>query len=191
MLPSAVAADGAVRTQEIPRIMQKVNLMPRHKTLDSNKPSAKTLTKVEFILALPTDMPAREAVAKAEAAGFTLTQQRVHAIRWAAKHAVKKGGPTAKAAPVARAVTVKAKPAKGAAAKTKLAVMAPAPARAAKATVKPRATAKPALPSTVPGAAWGESTEERFLRLVLDLGLARATALIGKIHEHVSALALA
>lgn len=92
--------------------MPTVNLMPRSKNLASQaKPASKTsMTKVEFILTLPADMPARDAVAKAEAAGHTLSQQRVHAIRWAAKHATKKGKALAKAAPTAKTGRVAAKP---------------------------------------------------------------------------------
>ena len=88
--------------------------MPRKKKIASKttKAAKNSQTKAEFILALPTDMPAKEAVAKAEAAGFTLNQQRVHAIRWAAKHATKKARTGAKTVPAAKAVRVKAKPTK-------------------------------------------------------------------------------
>jgi len=66
----------------------------------------KPQTKAEFILTLPTDMPAKEAVTKAATAGFTLNKQRVHNIRWAAKQKGK-----AKKAKVVRAA-VKPKPGK-------------------------------------------------------------------------------
>ena len=106
--------------------------MPRSKKpAPQAKPASKTpMTKVEFILTLPADMPAKEAVAKAAAAGYTLTEQRVHAIRWAAKHKGKKGKALAKAAPAVKAERVTAKPVHVAPSKAKLApTVAPKPTR--------------------------------------------------------------
>lgn len=116
--------------------MPKVTQMPRSKKpISQAKPNAKTpMTKVEFVLTLPTDMPAKQAAARAEAAGFTLTEQRVHAIRWAAKHKGKKGRAPAKAPSAAKAVSVEPKPSKAASPKAN-------PAAAAKA-------AKPSKPVT-------------------------------------------
>lgn len=72
--------------------------------------SDKPLTKTAFVRQLPEDMPAKEVVDKAKAAGIELSEAYVYEIRSAAKRAKKKpGSEKAAKAPAKRAVTSEAK----------------------------------------------------------------------------------
>ncbi|MFI5296960.1 MAG: hypothetical protein ACHREM_02590 [Polyangiales bacterium] len=72
-------------------------------------------TKTSFVLSLPRDTPATEVVAKATAAGLSISEHYVHTIRSAAKVAAKKKG----AAKGGKKGAKKAAPAKKAAAAPK------------------------------------------------------------------------
>jgi len=63
----------------------------------AKKPSAKTPSKSAFVRGLPASMPAKEVVAKAKAAGLTLSDRYVHVIRSIAKRAARVGHAVEKA----------------------------------------------------------------------------------------------
>src|ERR1700689_3464393 len=71
--------------------------MPKTKSSASSKPAKPT--KASFVRAIPASVPAKEVVAKAKAAGMTLSEKHVYVIRSDAKKRGKKRG--AKAAPKA------------------------------------------------------------------------------------------
>ena len=76
------------------------------KVADAKAVDSKGVNKADFIRSLPTDMPAKEVVAKAEKAGISLTEAYVYAIRTAAKaKAAKAGKKTARRGRVAGAPT--------------------------------------------------------------------------------------
>lgn len=54
-------------------------------------PKTKSTNKSAFVRNLPGDMSAKDVVAKAKAAGLTLTENYVYTIRSAAKNKAKKG----------------------------------------------------------------------------------------------------
>jgi hypothetical protein len=62
--------------------------MPKSKSSAANK-SAKP-TKASFVRAIPASVPAKEVVAKAKAAGMTLSEKHVYVIRSDAKKRSKK-----------------------------------------------------------------------------------------------------
>lgn len=72
----------------------------------------KTVNKSKFVRSLPRAMPAKEVVAKAKAAGITLTDKYVSTIRYNAKVSARKKGGTKSlaAAPVEGALPVKRGP---------------------------------------------------------------------------------
>ncbi|MFI5300879.1 MAG: hypothetical protein ACHREM_22585 [Polyangiales bacterium] len=96
----------------------------------TTKPSATPQTKTGFVLSIPRDVPAADVVAKAKAAGITLSLNGVHKIRSIAKLSRKKKNAKKKAAKAPVAST--AAPAKKTAAPAKKAApAAKAPAKAA------------------------------------------------------------
>lgn len=61
------------------------------------KKSSSKLSKSAFVRGLPASMPAKEVVAKAKAAGLTLSDRYVHVIRSIAKRAARNGSGSSKA----------------------------------------------------------------------------------------------
>jgi hypothetical protein len=120
--------------------------------------------KTAFILAQPSTMGPSEVVRLAKAAGLEFSRQYVSKTRWAARQA----GVPAKAAQAAKA----AAPAKAKAARK--------PAIAKKAS---RAT-----PKTWAAPAVSRSDEVAFRKLVLDLGLGRAKALMADVEKKLQDL---
>lgn len=57
----------------------------------AKKSSSKTVSKSAFVRGLPASMPAKEVVAKAKTAGLTLSDRYVHVIRSIAKRAARNG----------------------------------------------------------------------------------------------------
>jgi hypothetical protein len=64
----------------------------------AKKSSSKLPSKSAFVRGLPASMPAKEVVAKAKAAGLTLSDRYVHVIRSIAKRAARTGSGSSKAA---------------------------------------------------------------------------------------------
>jgi hypothetical protein len=62
--------------------------MPKTKSSASSKPAKPT--KASFVRAIPASVPAKEVVAKAKAAGMTLSEKHVYVIRSDAKKRSKK-----------------------------------------------------------------------------------------------------
>lgn len=139
--------------------------MPRKKT---TKKKTKFGAKAKFVRSMPASMSARKVVEEAAKAGISISENHVYSVRAATKKTgkkVAKGAVKKKAAP-------KAAKAKGKTKTTKKRKTAPAP--------------KPVV-RTTPRTG---SPEERFVDLVLDIGLARSTELLSKIKERVKQLRL-
>ncbi|MFI5298384.1 MAG: hypothetical protein ACHREM_09820 [Polyangiales bacterium] len=120
------------------------------------KPAAAPPTKADFVRSLPTSLSPSEVVAKAMAAGLTITNGYVSNIRFEAKARKKKKGAAKKAAKAPAAAAKKA-PAKKSAAPAKKPAATKAPARpAAKGRRSNRANPKKAfiasMPSSTPAA---------------------------------------
>ena len=105
-----------------------------------SKSGEKKTTKAAFVRAIPDSVPAKEVVAKAKAAGMTLSEKHVYVIRSGAR---KKAGKSA-----------------------------PKPSRAAG---TPRAS--------TPG-----SSETAFRKLVLDLGIPKAKAIVADVERKLNEL---
>ncbi len=135
--------------------------MPRKKT---TKKKTKFGAKAKFVRSMPASMSARKVVEEAAKAGISISENHVYSVRAATKKASKKAAKGAVKKKAARKVTK----AKG---KTKRKT-----APAAKAMVR-------ATPRT-------GSPEERFVDLVLDIGLVRAGELLAKLRERVKQLRL-
>jgi hypothetical protein len=182
------------------------------------KSSRKTPSKSAFVRGLPATLPAKEVVAKAKAAGLTLSDRYVHVIRSiakrAAKHgpggskAVRRGGrpisskrtfvlglpgdlPAADVIKRAKAQGMKLTTnyvykirSRGAAAGSRPEPVSRTPNIASRAIKRGR----PAGART--SAANGTSHDEHFVSLVLDVGLARAAALLEKVRARVQSLSL-
>jgi hypothetical protein len=76
--------------------------MPKTKSSASSKPAKPT--KASFVRAIPASVPAKEVVAKAKAAGMTLSEKHVYVIRSDAKKRSKKRAAKG-SAPAAKATT--------------------------------------------------------------------------------------
>jgi hypothetical protein len=179
------------------------------------KASGKPVSKSAFVRGLSTALPAKEVVAKAKSAGLKISDRYVHVIRSIAKRAAKHGngaasGPRRGGRPIsskrtfvlslpssmaASEVIDRAKGqgmtlttnyvykirSRGAAANGRSSSLPPAPVVKAAAVRGTRRGAHSA-PSN--------GQEERFVALVLDVGLSRATALLNQLRDRVQGLAV-
>jgi hypothetical protein len=182
------------------------------------KSSRKTPSKSAFVRGLPASLPAKEVVAKAKAAGLALSDRYVHVIRSIAKRAAKQGPGGAKAVrrggrPIsskrtfvlglpgdlpAAEVIKRAKSqgmklttnyvykirSRGAAAGSRPEAVLRSPGVVTKAVKRGR----PAGVRLSSGN--GATHDEHFVSLVLDVGLARAAALLEKVRARVQSLSL-
>ena len=179
------------------------------------KSSSKPVSKSAFVRGLPATLPAKEVVAKAKAAGLTLSDRYVHVIRSIAKRAAKNGSGSARLGrrggrPISSKRTfVLGLPADMPAAD----VIKRAQSQGMKLTtnyvykIRSRGAAAGTLPPPAPrgrgamklnarGRAPSVSVptngahDEHFVSLVLDVGLARAAALLEKVRARVQELSL-
>ncbi|MBK8258247.1 MAG: hypothetical protein IPK82_36960 [Polyangiaceae bacterium] len=149
--------------------------------MDNNKSTKSDSSKADFIRGL-AGVPAKDVVAKAKEAGITLSEAYVYKLRSNERLAAKKGGAPAAAKPAA------AKPAAKKAAAPKKGPAKRGPGR--KAAAKPAADA-PAAVAAAPKAAVSRASEEKFVDLVLDLGLSTAEELLAKVRARVKKAILA
>jgi hypothetical protein len=178
------------------------------------KASPKPVSKSAFVRGLPPSMPAKEVVAKAKSAGLKISDRYVHVIRSIAKRAAKQGngaaapGPRRGGRPIsskrtfvlslpssmaASEVIDRAKAqgmtlttnyvykirSRGAAANGRASSLPPAPVVKAVRGMRRGAQSAPS-----------NGQEERFVALVLDVGLSRATALLDQLRDRVQGLAV-
>jgi hypothetical protein len=119
----------------------------------------------EFVREQPIDMPSKEVVDKAEELGIKLSQSLVRVIRFHMRH-----GGEAKPAAAGRGTAPRGRPPKAAVA-------------AGKAARRGRP------PKTAPAVAGGLSAAEiQFRRLVIELGTARAKALVAEVEKAIEAV---
>jgi hypothetical protein len=182
----------------------------------SKKASSKPVSKSAFVRGLPTTLPARDVVAKAKAAGLKLSDRYVHVIRSIAKRAAKKGNGATPAArrggrPISSKRTfVLSLPAslpatdvieraktqgmtlttnyvykirsRGAAASER------APAPATRIELPSKALRGKGRGRAVSLRDGDGSQDERFVALVLDVGLSRAAALLDQLRNRVQGI---
>lgn len=135
--------------------------MPRKKT---TKKKTKFGAKAKFVRSMPASTSARKVVEEAAKAGISISENHVYSVRAATKKAAKTAVKKKAAPKVAKT--------KGKTKTTKKRKTAPAP--------------KPVV-RTTPRTG---SPEERFVDLVLDIGLTRAGELLAKLRERVKQLRL-
>ena len=177
------------------------------------KAIAKPVSKSAFVRGLSTSMPAKEVVAKAKSVGLKISDRYVHVIRSIAKRAAKQGngvsaGPRRGGRPIsskrtfvlslpssmaASEVIDRAK-AQGMTLTTNYVYKIRSRGAAANGRMSsaPPPSSSKALRSVVRGAKSAPSNgqEERFVALVLDVGLSRATALLDQLRDRVQGLAV-
>jgi len=194
-----------------PEALEEFTVMAAKKL---KKASSKPVSKSAFVRGLSTSMPAKEVVAKAKSAGLKISDRYVHVIRSIAKRAAKHGNGAATSVrrggrPISSKRTfVLSLPASMAASEVIDRAKAQGMtlttnyvykirSRGAAAGVRPptNGTAIVALPklgrgrrATVPAAKGNQ--EERFVALVLDVGLSRASALLDQLRDRVQGLAV-
>lgn len=176
------------------------------------KASSKPVSKSAFVRGLSTSLPAKEVVAKAKSAGLKISDRYVHVIRSIAKRAAKHGngaasGPRRGGRPISSKRTfVLSLPASMAASEVidraraqgmTLTTNYVYKIRSRGAAANGRASSVP--PAPVMKAARGtrrgaqraptNGQEARFVALVLDVGLSRATALLDQLRDRVQGLA--
>ena len=178
------------------------------------KAASKPISKSAFVRSLSTSMPAKEVVAKAKAAGLNISDRYVHVIRSIAKRAAKHTngaahGPRRGGRPISSKRTFVLSLPSGMAASE---VIDRAKAqgmtlttnyvykiRSRGAAASDRAVATngavldgKSLRGVRRGAASAASNgqEERFVALVLDVGLSRATALLDQLRHRVQGLSV-
>ena len=178
------------------------------------KASSKPVSKSAFVRSLSTSMPAKEVVAKAKSAGLKISDRYVHVIRSIAKRAAKHSngashGPRRGGRPISSKRTfVLSLPASMAASEVIDRAKAQGMtlttnyvykirSRGAAANDRAATNGNAALPlktlrGTRRGAQGAASTgqEERFVALVLDVGLSRATALLDQLRDRVQGLSV-
>ena len=177
------------------------------------KAPTKPVSKSAFVRSLSASMPAKEVVAKAKSAGLKISDRYVHVIRSIAKRAAKHGngiaaGPRRGGRPISSKRTfVLSLPSSMAASE----VIERAKAQGMTLTtnyvykIRSRGAAANGRMSSAPPAApakalrgarrAGQSAptngqEERFVALVLDVGLSRATVLLDQLRDRVHGLAV-
>lgn len=193
----------------------------------AKKSSSKLPSKSAFVRGLPASMPAKEVVAKAKAAGLTLSDRYVHVIRSIAKRAARNGSGSSKAVrrggrPISskRTFVLNLPPSmpaaevikrargegmklttnyvykirsRGAAAHGSGAVHGADGARRGNGNGKAlsRKGAAAAIVRSARGSnGHNNNHDEHFVALVLDVGLARAAALLEKVRARVQQLSL-
>jgi len=180
----------------------------------AKKLTSKTPSKSAFVRGLPASMPAKEVVAKAKAAGLTLSDRYVHVIRSIAKRAAKNGhavaqGPRRGGRPISSkrtfvlglpaslpaAEVIKRAKAEGMKLTTNYVYKIRSRGAAAGdglvgAAAVSRAARGRAAAAIARGANGSSSHDEHFVALVLDVGLARAAALLEKVRARVQELSL-
>jgi len=178
------------------------------------KASSKPLSKSAFVRGLSTSLPAKEVVAKAKSAGLKISDRYVHVIRSIAKRAAKHGNGSASSTrrggrPISSKRTfVLSLPASMAASEVIDRAKAQGMtlttnyvykirSRGAAAGVRQPTIANAVAPKIgrLPRATGNHSNhssgqEERFVALVLDVGLSRATALLDQLRDRVQGLAV-
>jgi hypothetical protein len=182
------------------------------------KASSKPVSKSAFVRGLSTAMPAKEVVAKAKSAGLKISDRYVHVIRSIAKRAAKSGnghasGPRRGGRPISSKRTfVLSLPASMAASEvigraksqgmtltTNYVYKIRSRGAAANGTngygrtsSMPPAPVLKAMRGSRRGAQSAPSNgqEERFVALVLDVGLSRATALLDQLRDRVQGLSV-
>ena len=186
----------------------------------AKKISRKPLSKSAFVRGLPPTLPAKEVVSKAKAAGLTLSDRYVHVIRSIAKRAAKQGENGMKVPrrggrpisskrtfvlglPASMPAAEVIKRAKGQGMKLTTNYVYKIRSRgAAAANARPNGGRSVAIaasklnvrgrsalgPITVNGSSGAH--DEHFVTLVLDVGLARAAALLEKVRARVQELSL-
>lgn len=176
------------------------------------------VSKSAFVRDLPASMPAKEVSARAKAAGLTISDRYVHVIRSIAKRSSQGGAKVAVPKTVSRggrpispkrafvlslpgavpvAEVIKQAKAQGMKLSTNYvykirsrgAVSTSSAKVVAVAAPKARRAGRPAKPPAAAPSAEG-THEERFLSIVLDVGLSRAAAMLEKVRARVKDLAL-
>jgi hypothetical protein len=134
---------------------------------------ASKVSKSDFIRTLPRELPADQVVAKGKEAGLSFDKNYVYKTR--ARDAKAGGGP--RRGPGRPPASAKA-------------AAAPAPRPVGRpAGRKPgRPVGRPAKAASAPAAQKGDSIESRFVTLALDLGLARAEALLQQTRTRLRSL---
>lgn len=183
----------------------------------SKKSASKSVaSKSAFVRGLPASMPAKEVVAKAKAAGLTISDRYVHVIRSIAKRAARNGHTALKAprrggrpisskrtfvlslpASLPAAEVIKRARAEGMQLTTNYVYKIRSRGAAASEAslslngVKGGRAGRGRLLSDIARSANGSSQhDERFVALVLDVGLARAAALLERVRARVQDLSL-
>ena len=180
------------------------------------KASSKPVSKSAFVRGLSTSLPAKEVVAKAKSAGLKISDRYVHVIRSIAKRQAKHGNGASNGVrrggrpisskrtfvlslPASMAASEVIERAKGQGMTLTTNYVYKIRSRGAAAGVRPptNGVASPVVRDVKLGrgrrgvipAAKGNQ-EERFVALVLDVGLSRATALLDQLRDRVQGLAV-
>jgi DNA-binding transcriptional MocR family regulator len=180
----------------------------------AKKSLSKTVSKSAFVRGLPPSMPAKEVVAKAKAAGLTLSDRYVHVIRSIAKRAQRNGHTALKAprrggrpisskrtfvlslpASLSAAEVIKRAKAEGMNLTTnyvyKIRSRGAAANEAAMSVASPSARGRGRVVSDIARSVNGSNNhDEHFVALVLDVGLARAAALLERVRARVQEMSL-
>jgi hypothetical protein len=189
--------------------------MAAKKLKQGTKVSAKPVSKSAFVRGLSTSLPAKEVVAKAKSAGLKISDRYVHVIRSIAKRAAKSGngaasGPRRGGRPISSKRTFvlslpSSMPASEVIDRAKAQGMTLTTnyvykirSRGAAAHERLGSTPPPPLLKPTRGSgvrrgahsAPSNGQEERFVALVLDVGLSRATALLNQLRDRVQGLAV-
>lgn len=178
------------------------------------KASSKPVSKSAFVRGLSTSLPAKEVVAKARSAGLKISDRYVHVIRSIAKRAAKQGNgaspsPRRGGRPISSKRTfVLSLPASMAASEVIERAKAQGMtlttnyvykirSRGAAASERPASNGSAVVAAKITRglrrgaqAAPASGQEERFVALVLDVGLSRATALLDQLRHRVQGLAV-
>lgn len=184
----------------------------------AKKSSSKNVSKSAFVRGLPASMPAKEVVAKAKAAGLTLSDRYVHVIRSIAKRAARNGHTALKTprrggrpisskrtfvlslpASLSAAEVIKRAKAEGMQLTTNYVYKIRSRGAAADEAVSlpaakgMRSPGRRVLSDIARSARLngkGNNHDEHFVALVLDVGLARAAALLERVRARVQDLQL-
>jgi hypothetical protein len=142
----------------------------------------KSISKSDFIRTLPRELPADQVVAKGKEAGLSFDKNYVYKTR--ARDAKAGGGPRrGPGRPPASAKSATAAPAPRPVGRPPGRPAGKKPGR------KPgRPAGRPTHVATAPAAHKGDSIESRFVTLALDLGLARAEALLQQTRTRLRSL---
>lgn len=180
------------------------------------KASPKPVSKSAFVRGLPASLPAKEVVAKAKSAGLKISDRYVHVIRSIAKRAAKQGngasgqGPRRGGRPIsskrtfvlslpssmAASEVIERAKSQGMTLTTNYVYKIRSRGAAARDANGRASSLPPPVVKAVRGMRRGAHSapsngqEERFVALVLDVGLSRATALLDQLRDRVQGLAV-